>query len=52
MNRTRVNKITDSETSITLLTVQKSDLGKYRLTVENNNFRTAVSDVEIQVQCK
>ena len=52
VNRLRVNSITESETSITLLTVHRSDSGNYRFEVVNNNREKAISDVEVSVQCK
>lgn len=48
-NRTQVNKITNSETSITLLKVQRSDSGKYQLELENTARDRVESDVEIRV---
>ena len=47
-NRTRVNSITDSETSITLFKVSStSDSGKYTFLIENNKRAKATSNVEI-----
>lgn len=51
-NRLRVNNITENQTSITLLTVDRSDSGNYKFEVENSNRRKGISDVEISVQCK
>ena len=41
-----------SETRITLHAVTRLDSGDYRYTIENNNFDTAESEVEISVRCK
>ena len=50
-NRTLV-VITESETNITLLAMDKSDSGNYRYLITNNGLASAGSDVEIIVQCK
>ena len=41
-----------SETTITLHAVTRLDSGDYRYTIENNNFESAESDVEVTVRCK
>ena len=44
--------ILDSEATLTLLHVNRSDDGDYRYFIRNTNFRSTTSTVNVIVQCK
>ena len=51
INRTLVD-ISDNETTITILAVDRLDSGRYEYQITNSKFASATSDVMIAVRCK
>ena len=51
-DRIHVQIISDTETSMTIITIPRSDSGTYRYQITNNNFDLTTSEVEISVLCK
>lgn len=45
-------QILDTQTSVTIVSIARSDYGKYQLTVVNNILQEIRSEVEISVLCK
>lgn len=50
-NRTQ-GIISDNETTITLIGVDRSDSGRYQFQITNRKLEFVSSEVEIEVQCK